>query len=163
MTKEQLDERFVEALFLHREAMYRVAYAMLRSAHDAQDAVSEATIKAYANLRRLRDWGSVRPWLMQITVNASHQAMRRRKREQPQDISLMGNRETPPEETPFWMYVDRLPDDMRLILTLRFGEDLPVAEIARILRLPVGTVSSRISRAKQRLREDLMKEEERHD
>jgi RNA polymerase sigma-70 factor (ECF subfamily) len=59
--------------------------------------------------------------------------------------------------------VDRLPDDMRLILTLRFGEDLPVAEIARILRLPVGTVSSRISRAKQRLREDLIKEEKRHD
>lgn len=163
MTKEQLDERFVLALKEHREGMYRVAYTMLRTVHDAQDAVSTATIKAYANLRSLRDWDSIRPWLLRITVNCAHQTLRRRKKEQPVDFLQHPSQQEPMEETPFWMYVQQLPDDLRLVLTLRFGEDLPLNEVARILRLPKGTVSSRISRAKQKLREELLKEEQPDD
>ncbi len=81
--KERQDQRFISALTQHRAGMYRVALSMLRSAHDAEDAVSQATMKAYASLHTLKDWGKVRPWLTRITVNACHTTLRRRKRESP--------------------------------------------------------------------------------
>ena len=73
--KQRRDERFVQALTAHREQMYRVALTMLRSPQEAEDAVSQATLKAYAGIGRLRSWDSVRPWLMRITVNAAHQTL----------------------------------------------------------------------------------------
>ncbi|MDO5378346.1 MAG: sigma factor, partial [Clostridia bacterium] len=75
-SKAERDERFVQAVREHREAMYRVALSMLRSKADAEDAVSEATVQAYAHLNALRSWDAVRAWLMRITVNACHATLR---------------------------------------------------------------------------------------
>ncbi|NLD35203.1 MAG: RNA polymerase sigma factor [Clostridiales bacterium] len=156
--KQQRDERFVQALGDHRAQMYRVALAMLRSPQEAEDAVSQATLKAYAGLHRLRSWDSVRPWLMRITVNAAHQTLRRRKRETVYPAEALPEPPTSAQETPLWMYLDTLPHDMRVILTLRYGENLPIDEIAHMLRIPRGTVSARLTRAKRKLAEQLGKE-----
>ena len=56
------------------------------------------------------------------------------------------------------MYLDTLPQHMRVILTLRYGENLPIDEIAHMLRIPRGTVSARLTRAKRKLAEQLGKE-----
>jgi RNA polymerase sigma-70 factor (ECF subfamily) len=64
----------------------------------------------------------------------------------------------PPQEDPLWMYLDTLPQHMLVILTLRYGENLPINEIAHMLRIPRGTVSARLTRAKRKLAEQLGKE-----
>ena len=155
---QRRDERFVQALTAHREQMYRVALTMLRSPQEAEDAVSQATLKAYAGIGRLRSWDSVRPWLMRITVNAAHQTLRRRKRESVYPLDTLPEPPAPPQEDPLWMYLDTLPQHMRVILTLRYGENLPINEIAHMLRIPRGTVSARLTRAKRKLAEQLGKE-----
>lgn len=156
--KEQLDQRFIDALTQHRGGMYRVACMMLRSAHDAEDAVSQATMKAYLRLNSLKDWGKVRPWLMRITINACHGTLRRRKRE-----SLLGEAQprdnAAPEEMPLWMYLDMLPENQRVVVALRYGENMSLEEIAAVLRMPKGSVSSRLSRARRLLAEKLREEE----
>ena len=156
--KQRRDERFVQALTAHREQMYRVALTMLRSPQEAEDAVSQATLKAYAGIGRLRSWDSVRPWLMRITVNAALQTLRRRKRESVYPLDTLPEPPAPPQEDPLWMYLDTLPQHMRVILTLRYGENLPINEIAHMLRIPRGTVSARLTRAKRKLAEQLGKE-----
>lgn len=83
--KEWRDEQFIKAIRQNRAGMFRVARMMLRNDSDAEEAVAEATMKAYAHIGSLRSWDAVRPWLMRITVNTCHKVLRRRKRELPTD------------------------------------------------------------------------------
>ena len=156
--KERTDQRFVDALQAHRGGMYRVAYTMLRTSHDAEDAVSQATMKAYMNLRSLKDWQKVRPWLIRITINACHTTLRRRKRE-----SLFGEvkevEQPAPQGNPLWVYLDMLPENQRVVVALRYGEGMSLEEIAAALHMPKGSVSSRLSRARKLLAEKLREEE----
>ena len=66
--KRQRDARFVEAIRQNRAGMFCVARMMLRSDSDAEEAVADATERAYAHLYALRNWQSIRPWLMRISV-----------------------------------------------------------------------------------------------
>ena len=157
-TKQNLDARFVEALTCHRKAMYHLAYAMLRSSADAEDAVSAATLQAYRAARRIRSWESIKPYLMRVTVNACHDLLRKRRRETALDVETMLATRAAPEETPIWMYTQQLPLPMRTVLQLHYGEGLPLQDIAKILRVPRGTVASRIHRAKLELKRRMEKE-----
>lgn len=157
-TKQSLDARFVEALTCHRKAMYRLAHTMLRSSADAEDAVSAATLQAYRAVWRIRSWESIKPYLMRVTVNACHDLLRKRKREMALDVDTVLATQAAPEETPIWIYTQQLPLPMRTVLQLRYGEDLPIQDIAKILRVPRGTVASRINRAKQELKRRMKKE-----
>ena len=160
--KTRRDERFVAAVRENRAAMFRVARAMLRSDDDAQEAVAEATARAYAHLGALRSWDAVRPWLMRIVVNACHGTLRRRKRECPveeEQLAAVPARET--EEMGVWAYVERLSATYSVPLTMFYGEDMRLDEIARALRLPRGTVSARLTRGRQALKRLMEKEADR--
>jgi len=150
--RQQREQNFTEAIRRHRAAMFRVARAMLRSDADAEDAVSAATLSAWQHLSSLREWDSVRPWLMRITVNACHGILRRRKREVPMDAQVFLEPPSPPEETPLWMYIEMLPRDYATVMQMRFGEGMTLEEICAALHLAKGTVSSRITRGKQELK-----------
>ena len=158
-----MDDRtsvFVDAVQATRERMYRVARMMLRTDADAEDAVSEATVQAYAHIDSLCARENVRAWLMRITVNACHAALRRRKREAVREIGeaeLVA--QAPLESLPLWALVAQLPPKYGSVLQMFYGEDMRVEEIARALRLPTGTVSSRISRGRRLLRQLIEKEE----
>ncbi len=156
--KEEQDQRFVDALTEHRGGMYRVAYTMLRSPHDAEDAVSQATMKAYMNLRSLKDWKKVRSWLLRITINACHTTLRRRKRES-LFSQVQAVEQAAPQGSPLWVYLDMLPENQRVVVALRYGEGMSLEEIAAALHMPKGSVSSRLSRARKLLAEKLREEE----
>jgi len=157
-SKEKRDARFVEALRAHRQSMYRVAFSMTRSAADAEDAVSQATLNAYEAAGRVRDWGAIKAYLLRVTVNACHDILRKRKKEQAADTDALLRDRAAAEETPVWMYTQQLPLKLRLVLEMRYGEGLGLQDIAGILRVPRGTVSSRLSRAQDLLKQLMEKE-----
>lgn len=150
--KRRLDALFEQALTTHRAGMYRAAMAMLRCPADAEDAVSQATVKVYARLHRIRDWQAIRPYLMRATANACRDELRRRARVMPAEDALLGAAEPVEDEGPLWPYLDKLKPETRLILTLRYGEGWPLKDICRALKLSKGTASSRISRGLNQLR-----------
>ena len=76
MTKEEF-VREVRGYTLH---MYRLAYSILNNSTDAEDAVSEAVLHAYEKLRTLRDPGSFKNWILQITANEAKKIYRQNKR-----------------------------------------------------------------------------------
>lgn len=159
MRAQDLEQAFTQAILAHRDAMFRLARNVLRNSWEAEDAVSDAIEQAWRAAGKLRNWDSVRPWLMRITYRCS--LMRLRKaRETPQEPqvveALLGSA---PEQTPMWMYLEQLPEKSRVVLHLRHAEGLPIDEIARVLRLPRGTVSARLSRAHKALADLLRKEE----
>lgn len=156
---EQTRQWFVDTVREKRALMWRVAYGLLRSGADAEDAVSSAVEAAWKRLDRLRSPEALPVYLMKSAVNAAKSQLRHRKRTAP--LEPLENSLPAKEEGGIGAYVWGMEEKFRVPLLLKYGENMPEKEIARILGIPRGTVSSRISRGLDMLRRE-MKEDEGH-
>jgi RNA polymerase sigma-70 factor (ECF subfamily) len=149
----------------HQHRLVNFVRLMMSSAPDrdaAEDVAQEAFLRAYRALGQFRGQSSFRTWLYQIASNVArtHSAKRRNRKETQEPESAYA-RDRPSEEN-----VERraiahdqlrralleLPDDWREALVLRDIEGLEYREIAELLKIPMGTVESRIFRGRQRLK-----------
>ena len=158
--------------------MRRYQDVAIRTAHlvcpeaDADDAVQDAFLKAYAALSRFRDGAPLRPWLLRIVTNEARNRRRAAGRRQglalraaaASGVGPLGPTDPGPEgavmaaetHAELLAAISSLRDDDREILGARFLLDLSEAETAETLGVPRGTVKSRTSRAIGRLRETLV-------
>lgn len=151
---------------LYQRAVYRVAYGITRNASDADDLAQETFVRAYQAIGRFRVGEPLHPWLARIAVNLAFSLHRQRKRRP--EIALEPLVEAghefagsdDPAENVARNERDRhlnaafedLSEEHRTILVLRVVEGMAYDEIARTLRLPAGTVMSRLSRARAELK-----------
>lgn len=132
--------------------MYRLALAMLHNREDAQDAVSEAVLKAYEKLYTLRSADRFRPWIMQITANEARKIYSRNKRVTPMEDMEAYMPVFRDENHELWDVVMQLDIVYREVILLYFYERFSIKEIGAVLHVPEGTVKSRLSRGKKLLR-----------
>lgn len=153
---------FEERVTAMTDDMYRVAAGMLFRYADRQDAVQECIWKAWRQLDRLRDESAFRPWLMRILVNECRNLQRKGKREVAAEYIEISSTENAYDDcTRDEMLHDamqKLPEKMRLTLILYYMDGFTIQETARILRIPEGTVKSRLRIGRMRLKEMLGKE-----
>ena len=159
--QEQHRERFASLVTEHSRSMFRAARALLDSDAAAEDAVGEAVLLAWQSFHRLRDPAAAKGWLVRIAINCAYGQRRKTGRE----VALEGLEERPAPERPegpggLWEAVRALPREQRLAVILYYYDDMSVAEIARTLGVPQGTVKSRLSRGRDRLRQILREEEQ---
>lgn len=153
-------EQFAALVREHSRSMFRAARAILDCDADAEDAVGEAVLLAWQAFPKLKQPQAARCWLLKIAVRCAYGLRRRQRRVvYMDDLSQTAGSVPPPEPSGLWDAVLLLPEDQRLVVMLYYYEDLPVAEIAKTLRVPQGTVKSRLSRGRERLRA-LLREEE---
>ena len=156
--RDDIGQLFIDAVREKRQAMWRVAYGILRSGADAEDAVSAAVESTWRHLPRVRTKEALPAYLMRSVINAAHDELRRRKRTVP--VKPLENVLAAPEaDGGIADYVAEMDEKYRLPLLLKFDEEMQEKEIAAVLRLPRGTVSSRISRGLEMIRKDVKKEE----
>ncbi|MBI1801221.1 MAG: sigma-70 family RNA polymerase sigma factor [Chloroflexi bacterium] len=168
--------RLVES---YQDMAYHTAYRILNDPEAAADATQEAFISAYRHLNEFRD-GSFKAWLLRIVTNACYDILRARQRHPSESIDdLLGadeEREPPdfidhregPEERAVRAELNRflqegiaaLPDDQRVVLVLADVQGLSYEEIASATRTNLGTVKSRLNRARLRLRDWLLERQE---
>jgi RNA polymerase sigma-70 factor, ECF subfamily len=142
---------------------YRLAAVMLADRSAAEDAVQEASIKAWRKLRQLRgDVGSLRSWFLSIVANECRMARRQRW----WSVVRLADPQVPASSDPsqetssdLQRALLKLSPEERLPLVLHFYLDLPLDEVARTLGLSPSAAKSRIYRAARRLRSDLTLEE----
>ncbi|MCA9977373.1 MAG: sigma-70 family RNA polymerase sigma factor [Anaerolineales bacterium] len=165
-------------LVLHyQELAYNVAYRIMGQPQAAEDITQESFIAAYQSLNRFRD-GSFKSWLLRIVTNRCYDELRRHKRrpqssldeltEENESFAFLRSPEDGPEMHQQRLELVRaiegclqgLPDDQRIATVLCDVEGYDYQEIAGILAVSLGTVKSRISRARSKLRECLQKAEE---
>ena len=144
------EERFVSEVRAMERTLYRVARGYLRTWDECADAVQEALCKAWDKRKRV-DESYFQPWLTRIVINECHNIGRRKKRLIP---VAEPEREPAPEPAlpELADALEALPEKLRLPLTLHYLEGFSVEEIARILRIPAGTVKSRLHQARSQLR-----------
>jgi len=156
MALEELDyARQAEAL---KPRLYRTALLYLGGESLAVDAVDEAVYKGFLARKKLRHPEFFATWLTRILINVCNQELRRQKRETAADALP----ETAAEEfdsLPLKTAVERLPDDVRSVIVLRYFTGLTLAETAQALDIPPGTVSTRQRKGLQLLRLDLKEDE----
>jgi RNA polymerase sigma-70 factor, ECF subfamily len=141
---------------------YRLAAVMLADRSAAEDAVQEASVKAWRKLRQLRgEERSLRPWFLSIVANECRMARRQRwwsvlrmADPRPEDSAVAA-----PASSDLKDAVLRLPVGERVPLVLFFYLDLPMEEVARTLGVSEAAARSRIYRAAKSLRADLTAEE----
>ena len=171
------DMQAFESLFQkYQKPIYNMLLRMLRSADDAADLTQDTFIKAYRALASLREEAIFYPWLRQIAVNLARNQWKRSGRVR---ISSLDEAQSTDEgeeltrELPDWSAnpealaqdeelrrkieaaVATLSPDHRTVVTLHHLEGMPVADIAQLLGISVGTVKSRLSRARDQLHRKL--------
>ena len=160
---------FGQIVRCYQRAVHRVAYALTRNAGDADDVTQDTFLRAWKAIGRFRVGEPLYPWLARIAMNASFSLMRSRKRRP--EVALEPLVETgaqwasgsdPADDAAASERDERLAsaysalsEEHRAVLALRVVEDLSYDEIARALDVPVGTVMSRLSRARAELRSRL--------
>jgi RNA polymerase sigma-70 factor (ECF subfamily) len=143
---------------------YRLAAVMLADRATAEDAVQEASIKAWRKLGQLRgDAGSLRPWFLSIVANECRMVRRQRwwsvvKVAEIRPLHPAGD-QFDATSSDIKSALLKLSPDERLPLVLHFYLDLPLEEVARTLGLSPAATKSRIYRAARKLRSDLTLEE----
>jgi RNA polymerase sigma-70 factor (ECF subfamily) len=158
-----IDRARYEALVLpHIDAAYNLARWLARNDHDAQDVLQEAMLRAYRHFDSLR--GEARPWLLAIVRNACWTWLRHNRPAEVPATEDETESDAPGPEALAAREFDRralneaiaaLPLPFREALVLRELEDLSYKEIARIAGIPIGTVMSRIARARRLLAQAL--------
>ncbi len=165
---------FNQLVLMYQGQAYNVAYRLLGDPDAAADATQDAFLKAYQRLHQLRG-GSFRAWLLRIVTNTCYDMLRKQKRRPTQSLEPQSDEEES-DRLPRWQSDAESPEDIvlrreihwavqeglatlspehRAIVVLSDIEGLSYEEIAQVLNIPLGTVKSRLSRARARLRDYL--------
>ncbi len=160
-------ERVERALLPHLDAAYNLARWLIGNEHDAEDAVQEAYLRAVRFFGSFRG-GDGRGWLLAIVRHACYDWLRQHRAEHPttpfeEELHSPDDGAWNPERLLLQgadaalvrAALEALPVDSREVLVLRELEGLSYKEIAEIAGIPVGTVMSRLSRARSRLQQEL--------
>ena len=157
-----------EALMLpHLDAAHNLAKWLLRNEQDAQDVVQEAFLRAFKSFSGFHG-SNGRAWLLTIVRNSSYTLLKNNRvadltipfdeqihASDHESVSTATILERSEEAELIREAMDELPAEFREILTLRHQEDLSYNEIADIAQIPLGTVMSRLARARMKLKERL--------
>ena len=167
-------DAFNTLVLTYQHQVYNLAYRIMGEEAAASDAAQEAFISAYKNLKSFRD-GSFKSWLLRIVTNACYDDLRRRKRRPAISLDELTDGEDgeaefdvpSPEDGPETIAqrheltgliqrgITTLPDDQRIVLVLSDVQGMSYEEISTLTNSNLGTVKSRLSRARAKLREYL--------
>jgi len=168
-------ESFNRLVLAYQDLVFNQAFRVMGEMDAAEDAVQEAFISAFRHLRSFRG-GSFRAWLLRIVTNACYDELRRRQRRPTTPLEPLDD-SGEEVESPHWMEdpgespedtitrseleqailhcLDDLPDEFRLAVVLVDIQGLDYAEAAEAMGKPLGTIKSRLARARFRMRDCL--------
>lgn len=155
---------FTELFRAYEAPLYRLALAILRSEPDAEDALQETYLRVFRQIRDFHGHAALRTWLTRIVVNVCRDQLRRAKLRRMLPLDWLRGQAQPEapdladvvhhalQRQTLIDLIGRLDDNHRLPLILHYLEELPAAEVARLLGLRTSVVYSRLNTARQRLR-----------
>jgi RNA polymerase sigma-70 factor (ECF subfamily) len=157
---------FDEIVERHERRVFAIALRICRHHEDARDVTQDVFVTALRSLASFRGDAALTTWLHRVTVNASLDLVRKRQRREGSNVEELEDHPAP-EAGPESHAIDsvrarevhralgRIPAEQRAVIVLHDLQDLDYAEVAAALQIPVGTVKSRIHRARLALAKEL--------
>ena len=137
--------------------IFRLAYGYLKNSHDAEDIVQEAFLKLYMSKTCFEKDDNVKAWLIRVSINLCKDRLRsfwfKNRSELPMDIPFENK-----EEDVLLSLINKLKPEHRAVIILFYYEDYSIKEIAKILRISESAVTTRLSRARKKFKDLLLKE-----
>jgi RNA polymerase sigma-70 factor (ECF subfamily) len=163
---------FAELVNTHQLFLYNLALRAVSNPHEAQDVTQETFIRAWKGLKNFRGESGFRTWLYRIMMNLCYDRYPRLQRDK-NNLSIENDEMDIPVESVLEQISDQseltdfihqqlksLPEVYRLVLSLRYQQELSYKEIAEVMDVPIGTVKTTIFRAKAQLKERLLSKQE---
>ncbi len=169
-------DAFNRLVLAYQDMAYNLAYRMLSDTDSAEDATQTAFLSAYRNLGSYRG-GSFRAWVLRMVTNTCYDELRRRQRRPTTPLEPIDEQDDEEIESPRWMADDKpspeeelestelnqavqdcltaLPEEFRAVIVMVDIEGLDYQEVSQAIGKPLGTVKSRVARARLKLRECL--------
>lgn len=169
-------DAFNQLILAYQDLLYNVAYRLTLDPASADDAVQESFISAYNNLGSFRG-GSFKAWLLRVVTNKCYDELRRQKRRPITDLNPVTDDGEEEMESPAWLEdtslspekrseqtllqeaiencISRLPEEFRIVVVMIDVQDFNYQEVAAAVGRPLGTVKSRLARARFKLQECL--------
>ena len=147
-------QKFTEEVLKIEKLLYRVSWSMLSDQQDCADAVQEAVARAWEKRCTLRNEKAFKQWLVQILSNICRDMLRKRQKQAsvPLDEERLAEMVDDTDVFSMQEILQCLSPDYRVIVTLHYVEGYRIRDIAQMLDAPVGTVKSRLMRARTLLR-----------
>lgn len=180
--KDKNRNAFNKLVETYQSKVFNMAYSMLSNYEDANDAAQEVFLKVYKNIDKFEGKSSLSTWIYRICVNVCNDMLRKRTRSAPvislfsfgtndndEEKPLEIKDDTPTPEESLEMTetqaevrraLDELSPEFKTVITLYDLEGLSYDEISDILKCPVGTIKSRLNRARKALKKNLLKKRE---
>jgi RNA polymerase sigma-70 factor (ECF subfamily) len=165
---DDLETEFEALLGETSTLAFRVAFGVLRHQQDAEDVAQESFAKAFRHFRRLRDRTRFRAWLVRMAWRTALDRQRSNRRRGARELVVDGSALTEAARADgladqaardraaaLWTAIDALPEKLRLVVVLSGIQGHDHREVATLLRIPEGTVKSRMFLARQQLKETL--------
>lgn len=157
--EKQVKEYIVE----HKESLYKFAYSYVKNEDDALDIVHDAICKSLDNINTLKNIDNMKSWIYQIISNCAIDHMRKNKKyveinDDLQEENII--RYDTYEDIDLQEALDRLPEKYKIVIILRYFEDMKIGDIAQILNENENTIKTRLYNGLSKLRIELIEEEE---
>ena len=149
-------ERFADAVAQYADTVFRVAYSQTRSREDADDVTQDVLLQLFKTNKEFESSSHLKNWLIRVTVNQCRMLFRSpwRKTESLEEYAETLGFESP-EYADLFTAVMRLEPKYRTVVYLYYYEGYSAPEIAGLLGIPANTVSTRLRRARAKLKEQL--------
>lgn len=145
----------------YEKDLYKVAIAMTKNDDDALDCIQEAILQAYISIKDLRQDEYFKTWLIKILINKCNALLKKNKKILNLDVSIAENDKVEQSDRlELKDSINSLDSDLRIIVILYYYEDMSIKDISESLNIPQGTIKSRLSRARSKLKEMLSIDEE---
>jgi RNA polymerase sigma-70 factor (ECF subfamily) len=160
---DELEREFEARIADCSTLAFRVAFSVVRHQQDAEDVAQEAFVRAHRCFRKLRNRESFRAWLVRTTWRLALDHRRgEQRRTARQNLHAVSRLQVSPDAgaaveraAALWEAIDALPEKLRITIVLSGIEGHDIADVARLLDLPEGTVKSRLFHARKQLQERL--------
>lgn len=160
--KKKIEKAFIQFVTDNQANLYRFAYSYVKNQQDALDVVQESIRKGLCSVHALEDVSVIKSWMYRIVINTSIDMVRKNKKLQVMEDGaieyFLNGQEDQYENIDLKNAINLLPHSYRVIIILRFFEDLKIEEIAKVLEENVNTIKTRLYKALKLLRIELENE-----
>lgn len=159
MTKNEFTQKALDS----EQMLYRISMSMLKNNADCEDAVQQTILTAYNRLNSLKHEEFFRTWITRILINECNKILNDRKRTAPFEVIESRSDDTFTHNTELKEAINSLSPKLRVVIVMKYSEGFSIEEISKALKIPEGTVKSRLSQAKDKLKEILGENDEGSD
>ena len=149
------------ALNAYGDALLRLCFLYLKDSALAEDALQDTMIKAYRGYKNFKGGSSEKTWITRIAINVCKDYLRKRKfkfiddENKVTEIPYFDNQEKKHDQEDIVAEIMKLPPKYKEVILLYYYQELKIPEISQILHIPTGTVTTRLKRAREQLRNHL--------